>query len=136
MAGVVTEPIDIQKYKCVPLDLLKNVSPTNQVQFNAGTDGTPLTDFKNDQDKAQKQAAPINASLSGATIETVIATLFGITGFLLILVFLVNGGLNMKKDGIKAFITLPEELRTTPVLISSSGIFAVLGFLFGYFIRS
>jgi len=135
MAGVVTEPIDIQKYKCVPLDLLKNVSATNNVQFNASTNGISLKDFKSDQENAQKQAAPLKASLSGATIETVIATLFGITGFLLIVVFLVNGGLNMKKEGWKAFITLPEELRTTPVLISSSGIFAVLGFLFGYFIR-
>jgi hypothetical protein len=50
-------------------------------------------------------------------------------------VFFINGGLNARNDGWKAFITLPEQLRTAPVLISSSLIFALLGFSLGYFIR-
>ena len=135
MAGIDTNLIDISNYKCVPLDLLKNVSSTNQVKFNATTEGTPLTNFQNEQKLTLAQAAPLKASLSGAMIETIIASVAGIMGFLIIVVFLINGGLNVRKNGWAAFITLPTLLQTAPVIIVSSGIFGLLGFLLGYFIR-
>jgi len=135
MADINTNLIDISKYKCVPLDLLKNVSSTNQVKFNATTEGTPLTNFTNEQKLTLAQVAPLKASLSGAMIETIIASVAGIMGFLIIVVFLINGGLNVRKNGWGAFITLPTVLQTAPVIIVSSGIFGLLGFLLGYFIR-
>jgi len=87
MADINTNLIDISKYKCVPLDLLKNVSSTNQVKFNATTEGTPLTNFTNEQKLTLAQVAPLKASLSGAMIETIIASVAGIMGFLIIVVF-------------------------------------------------
>ena len=134
MSGVSTDPIDIQKYKCVPLDLLKNVSPDNKVQFEANTQSLSLKDFKQEQEDSSKlQGAISGKPLDAETLENL---LLGITIFffaIFILVVLFYGALNVRTYGLKAF-QLPELFRNLPVIAFSSLVFGVVGFVVGYFL--
>ncbi len=135
MSGVSTDPIDIQKYKCVPLDLLKNVSPSNKVQFIANADSVSLKDFKKEQDDTQNKLGPISGKPVNA--ETMENFIVGITIFffaIIALVLLFYGFLNIRTQGWKAFTNLPDIMKGLPAIALFSIIFGIAGFLIGYFI--
>ena len=68
-------PIDISKYKCVPLDLLKNISPENQVQFDAtGPDGVSLVDINNKTKTSLVNAGVGSGTYSAAALENIMVT--------------------------------------------------------------
>lgn len=134
MSGIDTDPIDIQKYKCVPLDLLKNISPTNQVQFEANTQSLSLKELKSEQEESQKGLGPISGKpLDAEAIENF---LLGIAIFffaIFILVILFYGFLNFRTYGLRAF-QLPEMLKSLPTVALFSLFFGIIGFLVGYFL--
>jgi hypothetical protein len=134
--GVVTDPIDISKYKCVPLDLLRNVSGDDKVQFTVNPRNTSLKDFKESSDETRTAAGPLagDDTFSADTIENIIigfcvgfAVLFGI-------IALFYFGLNLTTYGTGTF-GLPATLRGLPVIMLVGLLFLILGFLIGYFVR-
>jgi len=134
MSGVSTDPIDIQKYKCVPLDLLKNVSPDHKVQFVANTDSVSLKDFKQEQDESQTKLGPVSGKpMDAEAIENFVVgiAIFFLAIFFLILLF--YGFLKFRTEGFKAF-NLPDIMKGLPFIALSSIIFGILGFVIGYFI--
>lgn len=127
---------DIRNYKCVPLDLLKNIG-TN----SAGTDIIEVTsteqtlkDFKQAQSDTISAEGP-SSGFSGDDLENFIV-FFGVGFFILILlVILYWGFLNLRANGLGAF-RLPDQLRSMPVLAFFSLIFGVVGFLIGSLTKS
>lgn len=135
MAGVETGPIDIAKYKCVPLDLLRNVSDGDQVQFTVNEKSTSLKDFKAQGQEAQAAAGALagNDTIDADTIENIIIWMFVAFAVLFGVVVLFYFGLSLSSGN--ATIGLPSTLRGLPVIMIASLLFAVLGFLAGYFLR-
>lgn len=134
--GVVTDPIDISKYKCVPLDLLRNVSGDDKVQFTVNQRNTSLKDFKESSEEASAAAGPVAGAntFNADTVENIIigfcigfAVLFGI-------IALFYFGLNLTTYGTGTF-GLPATLRGLPVIMIIGLLFLILGFLIGYFVR-
>ena len=109
------QPIDISRFKCVPLDLLKNVNNTNQVQFNAAGSSVPLVNFKKETDKQQAATAPKKDAVSMETMENFFISIVVITLLLILGVMFFNLILNFRKYGISAF-SLPEAVRGLPVI--------------------
>lgn len=128
------QPIDISRFKCVPLDLLKNVNNTNQVQFNAAGSSVPLVNFKKETDKQQAATAPKKDAVSMETMENFFISIVVITLLLILGVMLFNLILNFRKYGISAF-SLPEAVRGLPVIAICSGLFFAVGFLLGIVAR-
>jgi hypothetical protein len=128
------QPIDISKFKCVPLDLLKNVNNTNQVQFNAAGSSVPLVNFKKETDKQQAATAPKKDAVSMETMENFFISIVVITLILILGVMFFNLILNFRKYGISAF-SLPEAVRGLPVIAICSGLFFAVGFLLGIVAR-
>ena len=128
------QPIDISRFKCVPLDLLKNVNNTNQVQFNAAGSSVPLVNFKKETDKQQAATAPKKDAVSMETIENFFISIVVITLLLILGVMFFNLILNFRKYGISAF-SLPEAVRGLPVIAICSGLFFAVGFLLGIVAR-
>ena len=129
-----TQPIDISKFKCVPLDLLKNVNTSNQVQFNAAGSSVPLMNFKKETDTQQAAAAPKKDAVSMQVMEDFFISIVVITLLLILGVMFFNLILNFRKYGISAF-SLPEAVRGLPVLAICSGLFFAVGFLLGIVAR-
>jgi hypothetical protein len=128
------QPIDISKFKCVPLDLLKNINNTNQVQFNAAGSSVPLVNFKKETEKQQAATAPKKDSVSMETMENFFISIVVITLILILGVMFFNLILNFRKYGISAF-SLPEAVRGLPVIAICSGLFFAVGFLLGIVAR-
>jgi hypothetical protein len=128
------QPIDISKFKCVPLDLLKNINNTNQVQFNAAGSSVPLVNFKKETEKQQAASAPKKDSVSMETMENFFISIVVITLILILGVMFFNLILNFRKYGISAF-SLPEAVRGLPVIAICSGLFFAVGFLLGIVAR-
>jgi hypothetical protein len=128
------QPIDISKFKCVPLDLLKNINNTNQVQFNAAGSSVPLVNFKKETDKQQAATAPKKDAVSMETMENFFISIVVITLILILGVMFFNLILNFRKYGISAF-SLPEAVRGLPVIAICSGLFFAVGFLLGIVAR-
>ena len=128
------QPIDISKFKCVPLDLLKNINNTNQVQFNAAGSSVPLVNFKKETEKQQVATAPKKDSVSMETMENFFISIVVITLILILGVMFFNLILNFRKYGISAF-SLPEAVRGLPVIAICSGLFFAVGFLLGIVAR-
>lgn len=128
------QPIDISKFKCVPLDLLKNINNTNQVQFNAAGSSVPLVNFKKETDKQQTATAPKKDAVSMETMENFFISIVVITLILILGVMFFNLILNFRKYGISAF-SLPEAVRGLPVIAICSGLFFAVGFLLGIVAR-
>ena len=129
-----TQPIDISKFKCVPLDLLKNVNTSNQVQFNAAGSSVPLMNFKKETNTQQAAAAPKKDAVSMQVMEDFFISIVVITLLLILGVMFFNLILNFRKYGISAF-SLPEAVRGLPVLAICSGLFFAVGFLLGIVAR-
>ena len=129
-----TQPIDISKFKCVPLDLLKNVNTSNQVQFNAAGSSVPLMNFKKETDTQQAAAAPKKDAVSMQVMEDFFISIVVITLLLILGVMFFNLILNFRKYGISAF-SLPEAVRGLPVIAICSGLFFAVGFLLGIVAR-
>jgi len=134
MAGISTDPIDISKYKCVPLDLLKNVNDNGQVQFQAAGSSVPLTDFKKEAETQQAASAPKKDAVSMKTMEDVFISIVVISLLIILGVMAFNLVLNFRKYGFAAF-SLPEAVRGLPVLAICSGLFFAIGFLLGIVAR-
>ena len=128
------QPIDISKFKCVPLDLLKNINNTNQVQFNAAGSSVPLVNFKKETDKQQTATAPKKDAVSMETMENFFISIVVITLILILGVMFFNLILNFRKYGISAF-SLPEAVRGLPIIAICSGLFFAVGFLLGIVAR-
>lgn len=128
------QQIDIQNFKCVPLDILKNISKDNKLQVNITPDDVTLASIKDSQQAAVIAAGPINprTQFSADDIENVAVTLISIFAILFLLIILFYGGLNLRTYGLSAF-TLPENLRALPVVALCSIVFGVLGFVVGRF---
>ena len=135
MSGISTDPIDIQKYKCVPLDLLKNISPYDKVQFEVNEKTVSLKDLKKEQDESILAQGPLSGKpMNAEALENLLIGI-AITFFaIFILVVLFYGFLNVRTYGFKAFFTLPEIFRGLPVIALSSIVFGLLGFVTGYFL--
>jgi hypothetical protein len=134
MAGINTDKIDISKYKCVPLDLLKNVNDKNQVQFQAAGSSIPLTDFKKEVETQQTVSAPKKDAISMKAMEDFFVSIVVIAVLLVLGVMFFNLVLNFRKYGLAAF-SLPEAVRGLPVIAICSAIFFIIGFLFGILAR-
>jgi hypothetical protein len=128
------QPIDISKFKCVPLDLLKNINNKNQVQFNAASSSVPLVNFKKETEKQQAATAQKKDSVSMETMENFFISIVVITLILILGVMFFNLILNFRKYGISAF-SLPEAVRGLPVIAICSGLFFAVGFLLGIVAR-
>ena len=135
MSGISTDPIDIQKYKCVPLDLLRNVSANNKVQFETNNTSVTLKNLKDEQEESvNRQNSLSGKPLNAEMLENII---LGITIFffaIFILIILFYGFLNFRTYGWKAF-QLPEIFRNLPVIAFSSIVFGIIGFLVGYLLN-
>ena len=128
------QQIDIQNFKCVPLDILKNISKDNKLQVNVTPDDVTLASIKDSQQAAVVAAGPINVNskFSADEIENFLVYLVIAFASLFILIILFYGGLNLRTYGLAAF-TLPENLRALPVVALCSIVFGVLGFIVGRF---
>jgi ABC-type multidrug transport system permease subunit len=128
------QQIDIQNFKCVPLDILKNISKDNKLQVNITPDDVTLRSLKDAQQAAVVASGPINprSNFSADDIENFLVYLVIAFASLFILIILFYGGLNLRTHGFAAF-TLPENLRAMPVVALCSIIFGVLGFIVGRF---
>ena len=134
MAGITTTPIDISIYKCVPLDLLKNVNDKGQVQFQSAGSSVPLTDFKKETETQQAASAPKKDSVSMKTMEDFFISIVVIALLIILGVMFFNLVLNFRKYGLAAF-SLPEAVRGLPVIAICSALFFAIGFLFGILAR-
>jgi len=134
MAGINTELIDISKYKCVPLDLLKNVNDSNQVQFQAAGSSVPLKNFKEEAQTQQAASAPKKDAVSMKAMEDTFVSIVVIALLLILGVMFFNLVLNFRKFGFAAF-SLPEAVRGLPVIAICSALFFAIGFLFGIVAR-
>ena len=129
--------IDIRNYKCIPLDILKNIGKdaNNNDIITLTSDQPTLKSFKEKNEEVLRLSGPSGQSLLSADdIENLIV---GILSAFLILFFLVImfwGYLNLRSEGLAAF-QLPRQLRTLPVLAFCSILFAVIGFLIGFFVK-
>ena len=130
-----SQQIDISNYKCVPLDLLKNVSKDNKVSFSATEDGIGLDTLNKENQQSVANQGPVDKKVSGETIENVIVGIVITIFSIFVLFFLFWGGLTIKDKGVVAFFTLPQDLRGMPAIGLVSTLTAILGFLLGYFIR-
>ena len=128
--------IDIRQYKCVPLDLLKNIGKGangNDI-ITVTSDEKTLKDFKQEQESGITAAGPVAGSIAGDTLENFVV---GITITFVVIILLVIfywGFLNVRGKGLAAF-TLPEQLRSMPVILLFSLIFGVIGFLIGNLVK-
>lgn len=134
MAGITTTPIDISKYKCVPLDLLKNINDKGQVQFQAAGSSVPLKNFKEEANQQQAASAPKKDAVSMKTMEDFFVSIVVIALLIVFGVMFFNLFLNFRKYGFAAF-SLPEALRGLPVIAICSALFFAIGFLLGIVAR-
>jgi hypothetical protein len=134
MAGINTDKIDISKYKCVPLDLLKNVNDQNKVQFQAAGSSVSLTDFKKEVETQQTVSAPKKDAISMKAMEDFFVSIVVIAVLIILGVMAFNLMLNFRKYGFAAF-SLPEAVRGLPVIAICSGLFFAIGFLLGIVAR-
>jgi hypothetical protein len=128
--------IDIRNYKCVPLDLLKNIGKDangNDI-ITVTSDEKTLKDFKAQQTSTINAAGPAVGGLSGDTLENFIVGITITFAVIILLVIFYWGFLNVRGKGIAAF-NLPEQLRTMPVILFFSLIFGVAGFLIGNLVK-
>jgi hypothetical protein len=128
---------DIRDYKCVPLDLLKNIGKDGEGNniITVTSEDKSLKDFKQQQQSEVTATGPGASSISADAMENFIV---GIVSFFFILTFLVifyYGFLNFRAEGLAAF-RLPTQLRSMPVILSVSLLFAILGFVVGFLVKS
>jgi hypothetical protein len=128
--------IDIRDYKCVPLDLLKNIGKDgggNDI-ITVTSDEKTLKDFKSQQASMINASGPAPGALSGDTLENFIVGITVSFAVIILLVLFYWGFLNIRGKGIAAF-SLPEQLRTLPAIMFFSLIFAIAGFLIGSLVK-
>jgi hypothetical protein len=128
--------LDIRNYKCVPLDLLRNVGTdaSGEDIINVTSDAQTLKDFKEQQKKDIVAAGPSSVALSADTLENLMIGLAIAFISILLLVVIYWGFLNIRAKGLAAF-SLPPEMRSFPIIAIFSILFAVFGFLLGWFIK-
>jgi hypothetical protein len=128
--------IDIRNYKCVPLDLLKNIgtdaSGNDVIQLTSSE--PTLRDFKKQQETGLAAAGPSPGAISGDVLENFIVGITIAFVVLILLIIIYWGFLNIRAKGIAAF-ALPEQLRSMPVVLLFSLIFGVAGFLIGNLVK-
>lgn len=126
--------IDIQNYKCVPLDILKNISKDNKLQVDITPTDVSLASIKEKQLQAIQSAGPIagGKAFTADQMENFIINLVIAFAVLFFVVILFYGGLNVRTYGWAAF-RLPDTLRSMPFIALAAIIFAVLGFVIGKF---
>ena len=126
--------IDIQNYKCVPLDILKNISKDNKLQVNITPNDVSLADVKDRELQAIQNSGPVAGSraFTADEMENFIVYLVVAFALLFFLIIPFYGGLNIRTYGFAAF-RLPENLRALPVIALASIVFAILGFVIGKF---
>lgn len=127
---------DIRNYKCVPLDLLKNIGTNAQGNdvIEVTSDEQTLKDFKTQQSNMLAAEGP-SSGFSGDQLENFIV-FFGVAFFVVILLVIFYWGfLNFRASGLAAF-RLPDQLRSMPVLAFFSLVFGVIGFLIGNLTKS
>lgn len=133
----ITSDFDIRNYKCVPLDILKNigtdVSGNDVIQLTSNE--PTLFDFKKQQDTELSVTGPAAGGISGDVLENFIVGITITFVVLILLVIIYWGFLNIRAKGIQAF-ALPEQLRTMPVVLLFSLIFGVVGFLIGNLVKN
>jgi len=128
--------IDIRNYKCVPLDLLKNIGKGtngNDIVTVTSADVT-LKDFKKQQESDMAAAGPAAGGIAGDTLENFVVGITIAFAVIILLVIFYWGFLNVRGKGLAAF-ALPEQLRTMPVILLFSLIFGVGGFLIGNLVK-
>jgi hypothetical protein len=122
------DPLDIRNYKCVPLDLLKNIGKNAQGNDVIGltSDQPTLKDFKEQNEEALRLAGPGNETLLSADdIENLIVWILVSFVILIFVVILFWGFLNFRTYGLAAF-QLPQQLRSLPVMAFVSIFFGVI----------
>ena len=126
--------IDIQNYKCVPLDILKNISKDNKLQVDITPTDVSLASIKERQLQTIQNAGPIAGTKAFTADEMENFIIYLVVGFaiLFFIIILFYGGLNVRTYGWTAF-RLPDNLRSLPVIALASIIFAILGFIIGKF---
>lgn len=129
-----TTQIDIQNYKCVPLDILKNISKDNKLQVDITPTDVSLASIKEQQLQTIQGAGPIagGKAFTADQMESFIINLVIAFAILFFVVILFYGGLNIRTYGWAAF-RLPDTLRSMPIIAFAAIIFAILGFVIGKF---
>lgn len=137
MAGsAATSDYDLRNYKCVPLDLLRNVNQTNagEYEIQLTSDAPTLRDFKETQRAGILRAGPSSMAVSADTIENLMTALFVIFFIILFATVFYMGFLNFRAQGVAGF-ALPSQLKSMPVIgiavILSAVLFGVGGFFIG-----
>lgn len=132
----ISSDFDIRNYKCVPLDLLKNigtdVSGNDVIQLTSNE--PTLYDFKKQQNTELSLTGPSPGGISGDVLENFIVGITITFVVIILLVIIYWGFLNVRAKGIQAF-ALPGQLRTMPVILLFSLIFGVAGFLIGSLVK-
>ena len=77
-------PTDLRNYKCVPLDLLRNVQEDGQGEYSIAlaSDAPTLKDFKEQQAADLRAAGPlIGGTLSADAVENILVTVLILSPF-------------------------------------------------------
>ncbi len=127
---------DIRNYKCVPLDLLKNIGKdaSNNDVIQLTSNEPTLKNFKENQTMALNAAGPAPGGISGDVLENFIVGIAITFAVIILLVIIYYGFLNIRANGLAAF-KLPTQLRSMPVILLFSLIFAIVGFLIGSLVK-
>lgn len=127
---------DIRNYKCIPLDLLKNIGKNEEGNdiIQLSSNEPTLKNFKEEQQTAISAAGPAPGGISGDVLENFIVGIAITFAVILFLVIIYYGFLNIRANGVEAF-KLPQQLRSMPVILLFSLIFAVVGFLIGSLVK-
>lgn len=127
---------DIRNFKCVPLDLLKNIGEDgsgNEI-ITITSDNKTLKDFKKQEREEVESAGPSAQALSADTLENVLVGIFTVFAIVFFLVILYWGFLNFRAKGLSGF-GLPEQLRALPAVLAASLFFSAVGFLIGHYVK-
>lgn len=128
------QEIDIKNFKCVPLDILKNITKDNKLQVDITPEDVSLASMKDQQEQSIAATGPIAGSkaFSADEMENFLVYIVVAFAVLILVVILFYGGLNLRTYGLSAF-ALPESLRSLPIIALVALIFGALGFVVGRF---
>jgi hypothetical protein len=83
---------------------------------------------------ALNAAGPAPGGISGDILENFIVGIAITFAVIILLVIIYYGFLNIRANGLAAF-KLPTQLRSMPVILLFSLIFAIVGFLIGSLVK-
>lgn len=138
MVGTSTD--NLRNYKCVPLDLLRNVAPEEGGEYSIQltSDAPTLRDFKEQQAAEIRAAGPLGAKLSADAIESLMVAIIIFFAVIIFVAVLFWGTLNFRANGFAGF-QLPTQLKSLPAVALFSLAFAVVfgigGFLLGRYLQ-